>query len=350
MSDKTEKATAYKLQKAKEKGQVSKSNELSTTVLLSAMFLVGYALWPSLLNQLKALMAYLLVFAAHIPLQVNQTSRLHHVLLLTLITWWLPFALLSLSGVIITTITQTGFIWSIKPLLPNSNRLSIVQGIKRLFSTKTLFEMTKACLKLSGIFFLILLILPAQISAILQLLSHPAPSHPQLIAPIILKFSIQLLLLLLGFALLDKLYVNWKFKKDLRMSKQEVKEEYRQREGDPKIRFKIKQLQQQLRQKTTSLNQIKTADVLITNPTQLAIALKYDHSSMPAPKVVFKAQGDFAHQARTLAQRYQIPIIQNKLFAQSLFATVEVNHSISYEHYPIAATIFRELYQHRGRA
>ena len=147
--------------------------------------------------------------------------------------------------------------------------------------------------------------------------------------------------------MIDKLYTRWKFAKDNRMSKQELKDEYRQREGDPKIKAKIKQLQQQLRQKTASLEQIKTADVIITNPTHLAIALKYDRGLMPAPKVVCKAQGELVKHVRLLAARHQIPLIENKPFARALFATTDLNQWIGREHFPIAAMIFRDIFRQR---
>ncbi|KTC87779.1 EscU/YscU/HrcU family type III secretion system export apparatus switch protein [Legionella drozanskii] len=350
MSEKTEKATAYKLQKAKKEGQVSKSIELNTTVHLIGLLLVTNALWPAELHQIKALLTQLLAFATQLPFQWDQLSKLYQFLLSNLVSLWLPFALTSFLCLSLASIAQTGFVWSTKPLIPNLRRLNLIQGVKRLFSSKTLFDTVKSCLKLCLSFSLILFTLPREINSLLLLLTQSPQSHPNLIMHLILKLVLQLLLLLLALAMLDKLYTNWKFKKDNRMTKQEVKDEYRQREGDPKIKLKIKQLQQQLRQKTASLNQIKTADVVITNPTHLAIALKYDRGSMPAPKVVFKARGEFANQAKTLAQRHKIPIIQNKAFAQALFASVELNHCLSSEHFPVAALIFREIYRQRGLA
>ncbi|KTD35773.1 flagellar biosynthetic protein FlhB [Legionella nautarum] len=350
MSEKTEKATAYKLQKLKKEGQVSKSIELNITILLIGLLLVSKALWPAVLQQVKDLLTQLLTLASELPFQFDQLINLNRFLLSTLVSLWLPFALASILCLSLASITQTGFVWSTKPLTPNIKRLNPIQGFKRLFSSKTLFDTVKSCLKLGLSFSLILFTLSRELHSLLLLLTQSPQEHPNLIMHLILKLVLQLLLLLLALAMLDKLYTSWKYKKDNRMTKQEVKDEYRQREGDQKIKSKIKQLQQQLRQKNASLNQIKTADVLITNPTHLAIALKYERGSMPAPKVVFKARGEFANQARILAKRHQIPIIQNKPFAQALFARVELNQWISSEHFPVAALIFREIYRQRGHA
>ena len=170
---------------------------------------------------------------------------------------------------------------------------------------------------------------------------------PPLIIPLMFKFILQLLALVFAISMIDKGYTRWKFSKDNRMSKQEIKDEYRQRNGDPKIKAKIKQLQQQLRKKTTSLKHVKTADVVITNPTHLAVVLKYDRGLMPAPKVVCKAQGELVKNIKLLAKRHQIPIIENKKFARALFATVDLNQWISREHFPLAAMIFREIYRQK---
>lgn len=348
MSDKTEKATPYKLQKAKEKGYVNKSIELNSTLILIGLLNVTSALWPSVLQHIKALMMHLFFFATHLPMSIDNLDKLQQFFLSTLIRLWLPFALTSILLLVLSTIAQTGFVWSTSALTPNFNRLNLAQGLKRLFSFNSLFLGIKSSLKLLLIFILILLNLPREINTLLQLHALNPSAHPHLIMQLILKLGLQLLLLLFALAILDKLYMSWKYKKDNRMSKQEVKDEYRQREGDPKIKSKIKQLQQQIRQKTAALEQVKTADVMITNPTHLAIALKYERSIMPAPKVVFKARGEFSHQARVLAKRHAIPIIQNKSFAQSLFATVELNQWIHTEHFPVAALIFREIYRNQG--
>jgi flagellar biosynthetic protein FlhB/flagellar biosynthetic protein FliR/FlhB len=350
MTDKTEKATPYKLQKAKEKGQVSKSIELNSSVFLIVMVVVGSALWPTLLKQLKSLMMHLIYLAPRLSLRVDNIIKIQHFLLSTLTNLWLPLALAAVLSITVSTIAQTGFVWSMHPLSPDLKRLNLVQGFKRFFSSKLLFDAAKNSLKLVLVFSLFILSLRHEIPALLKLMVIAPVEHPALIMQLFIKLILQLLVLLFALAILDKLYSTWKFKKDNRMSKQEVKDEYRQRDGDPKIKAKIRQLQQQLRLKTAALHEVKKADVIVTNPTHLAIALKYERSSMPAPKVVCKAQGELAIQVRTLAQGHKIPIIEHKAFARALFATVELNHWIGQEHFPIAATIFREIYRQRELA
>lgn len=347
MSEKTEKASAYKLQKAREQGQVNKSTELVTCIFLLVLLGLGTALWPSFLLQLKSLLKHLLYLNARISFSVDTISQLQQFILAKIIFLWLPFALAAMLVIALATLVQTGFVWSTKALSPDFKRLDLSKGFKRLFSSKMLFEAGKNSLKLSLVFVLFGLSLRHESNTFLNFIKTDPANFPPLLIALFAKLLLQLLLLLFALAMIDKLYTRWKFAKDNRMSKQELKDEYRQREGDPKIKSRIKQLQQKIRQKTASLDQVKTADVVITNPTHLAIALKYDRGLMPAPKVVCKVQGDLVKHVKLLAARHQIPIIENKTFARALFSTTELNQWINREHFPVAALIFREIFRQR---
>lgn len=348
MSEKTEKATPYKLQKAKEKGQVSKSVELTTCISLLVICLLMNSLWPKQLGEIQNLLRQLLLAAPHIQFNLDNISHLHQYILSQLISLWAPFALAGGLAIILGTVAQTGMVWSATPLIPDIKRLNLIQGFKRLFSLKTCFEALKSSLKLIVAFLLLCVALHHQLPEIVRLMLSSPSQDPELMMTLLLKLMFQLLLLLSLIALMDKFYTRWKFNKDNRMSKQEVKDEYKQKEGDPKIKSKIKQLQHQLRQKTTSLSAVQSADVVITNPTHIAIALKYERAVMPAPKVVCKAQGEMVKEVKKLAKKYGVPIMEQKAFARMLHQSVELNQWISKDLYPIAAGIFREVYELRN--
>lgn len=348
MSEKTEKATPYKLQKAKEKGQVSKSVELTTCVSLLVICLLMNALWPKQLGEIQNLLRQLLLAAPQIQFNLDTISHLHQYILSQLITLWAPFALAGGLAIILGTVAQTGMVWSATPLIPDIKRLNLIQGFKRLFSLKTCFEALKSSLKLIFAFLLLGIALHHHLPEMVRLMLSSPSQDPELMMTLLLKLMFQLLLLLSLIALMDKFYTRWKFNKDNRMSKQEVKDEYKQKEGDPKIKSKIKQLQHQLRQKTTSLSAVQSADVVITNPTHIAIALKYERAVMPAPKVVCKAQGEMVKEVKKLAKKYGVPIIEQKAFARMLHQSVELNQWISKDLYPVAAGIFREVYELRN--
>ena len=348
MSEKTEKATPHKLQKAKEQGQVSKSAELTTCVFMLVLLGVATALWPSSLFQIKQLITHLVFLTARMPFSVDSMSQLQQFLLSKLTVLWLPFALSGVLSIVLSTVAQTGFVWSGKPLAPDFTRLDWVMGLKRLFSSKLVFDAGKNSVKLALVFLLLYLSLKHELPACLSFMKTSPTLFPSLLIKLLSKITLQLLVLLFALAIVDKLYTRWKFGKDNRMSKQEVKDEYRQREGDPKIKSKIKQVQLQLRQKTASLEHVKTADVVITNPDHLAVVLKYDRGLMPAPKVVCKAQGELVKQVKLLAARHHVLIIENKPLARVLFSASNLNQWINREHFPMVASIFREVYRQKA--
>ena len=347
MTEKTEKATPYKLQKAKEKGQVSKSIELTTCISLLVMLALITALWPKRLEELSTLFRHLLGTTSHIQFTIDNLCHLFQLLLTKMITLWLPFALAGGLAIILSTVAQTGIVWSATPLIPDFLRLDFIRGSKKLFSMKTGFEAFKSILKLTLALLLLFFTFKHHLSSILQLaITYPDQTLLFLMS-FILKLIFQLLLVLTLLAFIDTMYTQRKFKKDNRMSRQEVKDEYKQKEGDPKIKNKMKQLQNQLRQKTASLKSVKTADVIITNPTHLAIALRYERHLMPAPKVVCKARGEMVTQIKEIAKKHGIPIVENKPFARMLYQSVELNQWISKDLFPIAASIFRDIYRQR---
>lgn len=349
MSEKTEKATAYKLQKAKEKGQVSKSQELTACLAMICLFSLMMVLWPRTLMAINGLLGQSLHLINRLRLNLDSIMHLQQFVMTKLLVLWLPLALVALLSVILITLAQTGFVWSFHPLIPDFKRLHLTQGFKKLFSSKLLFDAFKSLLKFSLAIVIITLGFKHDLFRFVHLL-HIRPSHyPALLMSLFFKLFLELMLILLSMAVIDKLYTRWKFAKDNRMSKQDIKDEYKQREGSPLIKSKIKTLQQQLRKKTASIGQVKSADVVITNPTHLAIALHYKRDSMPAPKVLCKVQGELVQQVKSIAKRYGIPIIENKPFAQALYATVKLNQCINRELFPVAAMIFREIYDRKGQ-
>jgi flagellar biosynthesis protein FlhB len=348
MSDKSEKATPYKLQKAKEDGRVSKSTELNTCIVMLVLLGVATALCPSDIKQIKLICTQLLSMATTTMFSIDNIIHLQQTLLLALLPLWLPFALAGLLSIILSTIAQTGFVWSGKPISPDFKRLDIVTGLKRLLSIKSCFDAIKNTLKLALVSILLYWSMQHESGTFLSFTSALPTTFLAQFGHLLTRILLQILALLFALSFLDTLYTRWKFAQDNRMSKQELKDEYRQREGDPKIKAKRRQIQQQLRQKIVSLEQVKTADVVITNPTHLAIALKYERGTMPAPKVVCKAQGELVKHVKLLAARHAIPIIENKSVARALFASSDLNEWIHHNHFPVIAGIFRELYRQKG--
>jgi flagellar biosynthetic protein FlhB/flagellar biosynthetic protein FliR/FlhB len=350
MSEKTEQATAYKLKKAKEKGQVSKSVELTTYLSLLVTLGLLTVLWPQQLATAKSLLSHLFYLAAHMHFTVHHVNYLNQLIWSQALNLWLPVAGTLLLTVILTTLMQTGLTWAPAALKPDFNRLNIVKGFKKLASLASFFDAFKALIKLTCSFIFLYFVFKNQLHTLIQNTLNQQDLNIPMLAHFILKTSLQLVLLLLLFALIDKKFTLWKFSKDQRMSKQDLKEEHKQKEGDPKVKNKIRQLQTQLRQKTAALKQVPTADVIVTNPTHIAIALKYERNLMPAPKVIFKAQDKMVSQVKELAKKHNIPIIEHKILARLLYHSTELNQYIHKDLFPLTAQLFRELYQRTERS
>lgn len=239
MSEKTEKATAYHLKKAKEQGRVSKSIELNTSLFLLIMLAVGGALWPSALMHTQLWMARLLLLNTRLSFSLDNMIQLQDQLLSALTSLWLPVALAGIISIVLCTVAQTGFVLSFTPIAPDFKRLNIIDGCKRLFTSKLLFDACKHIVKLSLACLLLYVSMKHELSTCLHVIQYTPVDALPLIMHLIGKLMLQLIILLLTIALIDKLYTRWKFAKDNRMSKQDIKDEYRQREGDPKIKLKV---------------------------------------------------------------------------------------------------------------
>lgn len=345
MSEKTEKATPYKLKKAKEQGQVAKSAELNAVISSLVLLMVLMALWRQDLSGLVFILKKLLTMAGGFYFSIANLQTLCHWVLSALVSLWLPLILALSITIILTNIGQTGFIWTAKPIVPDFNRLNPVTGFKRIYSMRLFFDLGKNVLKLTLVSIAIGLFLYWQLPAYIRCIESNPQSNTILLVQLVIKSLFTVISVLAVFALIDYWFTRWKYGRDNRMTKHEVQEEYKQREGNPKIKQKIRKLQQEMLQKINSLRQVKEADVIITNPTRLAIALKYDRGVMPAPRLLCKGRGEQAAQIRKIARRHQIPLIENKELAQALFKEVELNHWINPAQYAMAAAVYRTLYQ-----
>lgn len=349
MAEKTEKATPWKLQKAREKGVVGKSLEPVHACVLLGLILWLHIQWPGLQTLLARTLQVMLIAAGSITLTPETACRLFGDFFSGILPLWLLAATLVTGCAIAGTWLQTGVIWSVKALTPDAARLHLMKGVKQLGSLQSAHQLTRHVLKLllaAGVGYWLW---TRTASQWLLMQNMPPERLSGTFLTLFCRGALLLLLPLTGLAILDVLAARWRHLKSQRMSRHEVREEYRQREGDPHLRSRIRQLQRALREKNRALSAVKTADVVITNPVHLAIALTYQSESMPAPKVVCKAADEQAVLVRRLARRHGVPIVENRDFARLLYHNVPLNHWIHTAHYPVAAAIFRALQEgHRG--
>ena len=345
-SSKTEKATPKKRRDERKKGNVFFSNDaVSVAVLLASFFVLKLTATP-MVEQIYRFLQYamgLVAGAAHTGLQDNLSG-----LVLEMLKTFLLAAgpLLATTAVVAVAATffQTKLLVSGEALKPKFSRINPLQGIKRLFSLRSVIEALKGILKITVLLFLIYQFLVGIVDTFTKYLhtdlavacAHLVDEGFQMVMQIAIAFVV-----LVGA---DVFYQWWDYERQLRMSKQEIKEEYKQMEGDPQVKGKIKEVQRRMAQ-SRMMQQVPKADVVIRNPTHFAVALRYHPETDGAPIVLAKGQDELAGRIVRKAEEHHIAIIENVPLARALYATAELNREIPPELYNAVAEVLVYLYR-----
>ena len=347
--DRSEKATPFKLREAKRKGQVAKSLEVNSWLVMFIGLVIVYVAGKSMIMKQANLSRAIFTQAGSVDLVGTHSITLFISLVRSLAeTFWPLFAGLMVIS-ILANIAQTGPVFSFFPIKPDIKRLNPISGFKRVFSKKTLFDAVKTVIKLVIFSVVIYLVLSASVSATLSLLDTSPKVYFAFLLDSGTSIALKLLLVFLFIALLDLIYSRWDFAKKMRMSRRDLKEEVKRREGDPQIKSKIRELQREAAKRSGSLSRVPDADVLITNPTHFAVALRYERGVSPAPQVIAKGAGELAFKMRVTARKHSIPVVENKKLARKLFKAVDINNYIPEELYPAVARVLVWIYALRRR-
>jgi flagellar biosynthetic protein FlhB len=257
---------------------------------------------------------------------------------------WLLLGLIIAVFVVGVTIKQVGWVISFEPFKLDFGRLNPISGMKKILSMRSLVELFKGLLKASLFCVVIYVALRNKLPTAVHAMQFPMEQGALHLWDLLWDLSMRLAVMLLVMAIVDYLYQKWEFEKSIRMSKQEIKEEYRQMEGDPQIKNKIRQKQRELAKKRM-MSSVPKADVVITNPTTLAIALIYDRDVMAAPQVVAKGKGLVARRIREIAEEHQVPVVENKPLAWALYEAVEIGDEVPENLYRGVAEILAMVYK-----
>ena len=347
--EKTEKATPKKRRDAREKGQVLKSQEIITAFCMLCMFgfMLGYSpyLVESLMGLFKDYLGESFLLWGVATLETGAAGLLTDILLRMALLVAPIFGVALLAGTA-ANLLQVGFMFTTKTLAPKFERVSMLQGFKRMFSLQTLIQLLKSILKLVVLGYIfyteyrpLLAIFPGFLGQNLYL---SLIDILRTVFTIVLKMSLAMAII----SAADFLYQFFKYEKDLKMTKQEVKDEYKLTEGDPKIKGRIRQKQRQMSM-MRMMAAVPAADVVITNPTHFAVALQYEQGKSGAPRVVAKGQNHLARKIKEVAREHRVEIVENKPLAQSLYAMVEVGQEIPEELYQAVAEVL--VYIHRKK-
>jgi flagellar biosynthetic protein FlhB len=346
----TEQATPFKLSEAKKQGQVAKSLDFNTLVMIVAL-MASMAIWGrSSWEALCQLCVHLFTNSASLQLDLNSMTAIFSEVLSYTLDLILPFVAVGVVAAILANFFQTGPILSADPIKPKFERLNPVAGFKRVFNKRMLFEAFKSVVKLFFFGSIAYAFFVSAIPGFFALGGMDAESQAHWLADssVSLLFRLGLGLLIVG--IIDIAYVRWSFGKQMMMSRREVKEEVKRREGDPQIRAKIRELQRENLKQAKSMGRLPDADVLITNPTHFAVALRYDRATMNAPVVLAKGCDSWAQEMKSIARQNGVPILERRRLARQLFRHGLLDQPIPADSFVDVARVYAELTDWRLRS
>ncbi len=342
--ERTEQPTPKRREEARKKGDVAKSNEIPTAFILLAALCVFLFTAPWMILEMTGLMgvcfeniATFHMTGVELPAYFQWVFRRAGLLLAPLFAVILIVAAAS-------HVLQTGIIYSITPLTPDFSKLDPVSGMKRLFSQRSLVELAKSILKMAFIGTITAMVMKGLLPEIPPLMHQGVGDILSFTGGACLRIAFYAGLGLVFLASLDFAFQRWHHGKKLRMTKQEIRDEQKQQEGDPQIKARIKSIQMEMARRRM-MSAIPEADAVITNPDHLAVALKYDPLKMAAPLVVAKGAGFLAQRIKEVARENHIPLVENKPLARTLFKAVDIGKSIPEELYRAVAEVLAYVYR-----
>lgn len=353
--EKTEPATEKKKKDAREEGQVAKSKEIGNAFSLLALFLL-LKLWAgTLAENLVGLFSkvyddipeYLKNYDGYVNF-TSITTLLVEVLLELMLLIAPPFIVAFLVA-FVCDVAQVKWAPTLKPLKPKGSKLNPIQGFKKIFSKTALVELVKSILKIAIIVIVAYTYLKKNATGIFLLYDQSLFGAIAGICKLVVDLGFRIAIAYLIIAFADYAYQRWKFADDLKMTKQEVKEEYKEQEGDPQIKGKVRQKMREASQRRMMQN-LPKADVVITNPTHYAVALMYDAEKYDAPVVIAKGENYLAQRIKEVARQNDIEIVENKPLARMLYANVEVGEMVPPELYQAVAEVLAFVYHLKGKA
>ena len=343
--EKTEKATPKKRRDQRKKGNVATSKDVIAVASLVGCFYCLQMLFPTIYKSLREMMIFQISSVATIDeLSLGNLQILGMKSVNTLAKCIFPLGVISLSIGVIATGIQTRFLFTKEPLKFKLSKLNPLNGIKNMFSAKQLVELVKSVLKIIVLAVVLYNILKDEIIVIAQMLDVNPINASAYVLKEIMSMVLQIGMIFAAIAGFDYFYQRGKYEKDLKMSKEEVKEEFKQMEGDPKVKGKIRSLQQSMA-RSRMMQAVPDADVIIRNPTHYAVALKYDIDHDNAPKVIAKGQDLVALKIVEIGQQNKVTVIENKPLARGLYASTPLGGQIPAEYYGVVAEILVEIFR-----
>ncbi len=342
---KTEKPTAKKRRDERKEGNVFQSKDVTTIGFLLVAFLAISISFPNMYSELDSTFeSFFYLISTDVELTHEFLQKLGWDLFFTAVICALPIAIACMVAAIILTGIQTRFLFSAKSLKPKLKKLSPIEGIKKIFSLKNLVELFKNIIKIVILTYVVYSLLLEYIPQVIRMMNMEITTSAALMADMGMDLIMRVVMVFTVVAFADYLFQRWDHERKLMMTKQEVKEEFKQLEGNPEIKGKIKNMQRQ-RSRSRMIQAVPSADVVIRNPTHYAVALKYDRGVSPAPIVVAMGQDSLALRIIQVANENEVTVVENVPLARALYASCELNREITSEHYTAVAEVLAYVYK-----
>jgi len=345
--ERTEKATPRRKEKAREEGKVCRSQELNSAVILCLGAVSIYFLGPLLTSQLKELMTYIFSQA---PLMNADNATIITFFSRRVINFFVLLLPILASLMVIAysvNVLQVGFLFTAKTLEPKFDKLDITKGIKKLFSIRSLVELTRDVIKLTLIAYVGYRAITSELGTFYKLSDNSVSVFAGTMSKIALTTVLELGAVILVLALFDYAFQKYDFEKNIKMSKQDIRDELKDTEGSPQTKGRIRQIQREMSRKRM-MQEIPKADVVVTNPTHIAVALKYDHDTMDAPMVVAKGERIIAAKIKEIAIAAGVPVIENRILARALFKMCDIGSYVPAKLYRAVAEVLAYVYRQKG--
>ncbi|GBD94258.1 flagellar biosynthetic protein FlhB [bacterium BMS3Abin05] len=347
-AEKTEQPTPKRLEDARKKGNVSRSMEVNSAFILLTGTLTLFFVSGYMFQQLSFLMRH--VFGGLMTYEISQSAIRPYAfsLMMTFVKLIAPILLAILVVGLLVNIGQVGFLFTLEPITPKPEKLDPLKGIQKVISIRSVVELIKGILKIFIIGYVIYLVIKGHYEDYFLLMDQSTGQIFSFMMKTIFQVSIWATLILIVLAAADFAYQRWNYLKDLRMTKDEVKQELKEYEGDPQVKGRIRNIQREMARKRM-IADIPKADVVITNPIHYAVALKYDSEKMEAPRVLAKGSRKLALKIKEIARERGIPVVENPPLARALYKSTQIGMEIPVDLFQSVAEVLAYIYRLNGR-
>lgn len=342
--EKTEKATPKKREDERKKGKVGKSQDVNTAILLLFTFMILAFYGGTMKQHMLALYSYTFTEYIHWELTTDTIMLIFSEVIIEIAKAIGPVMIVALLAGVIANVLQIGLLFTTEPLKFDLKKIDPIQGAKRIFSIRALVELLKSLFKIVLIGAVTFTIILMYKDEMMMMAYKSADSALAFFGRVAITMALAATVALFFLAIFDYLYQRHDYEKNMKMSKQDIKDEYKNMDGDPLIKSKIKEKQRQMAMQRM-MSEVPSADVVITNPTHYSIAIKYDESKASAPYIVAKGADLIAFKIREIAKAHNVVIVENKMLARSLYNVIEIGDVVPEDFYKAVAEVLAYVYR-----